>query len=243
MVILHQPVSSGAGIRRGEFINGIKRTEATSNDLTSAQLVAFIIRYPFPIPAYRAFGRIIMKMKTVKDIMTPLSEYRTISMEATLYEAAMALKAAQQEFNGDHVHHRLLLIVDESGHVVGKLSQMDVLRALEPKGEHVANSRSLRRFGVSRDYLKPMLMQCRFWEQPLMDLCKAAGRLKVKRLIHTPLEGEFVDENASLAGAVHQLALEHHQSLLVTRGKEIVGILRQRDMFREVVETLSACEL
>jgi CBS domain-containing protein len=243
MVILHQPVSSGAGMRRGEFINGTKRTKATSNDLTSAQLVAFIIRYPSSIPAYRAFGRIIMEKKTVKDIMTPLSEYGTISVEATLYEAAMALKTTQQEYNGDHVLHRLLLIVDESGRVVGKLSQLDVLRALEPKGERIENSRSLRRFGFSRKYLRPMLMQCRFWEQPLMDLCKAAGTLKVKRLIHTPLEGEFVDENASLAEAIHQLALEHHQSLLVTRGKEIVGILRQRDMFREVVETLSACEL
>jgi CBS domain-containing protein len=221
----------------------LEGAEAMSNDLTSAQLVAFITSHPFSIPAYRAHGRIIMKTKTVKDIMTPLSEYGTISMEATLYEAAMALKSAQQEFNGDHVHHRLLLIVDEHGRVVGKLSQLDVLRALEPKGEHIENSRSLRRFGFSRKYLRPMLMQCRFWEQPLMDLCKAAGRLKVKRLIHTPLEGEFVDENAPLAEAIHQLALEHHQSLLVTRGKEIVGILRQRDMFREVVETLSACEL
>lgn len=184
-----------------------------------------------------------MIMKTVKDIMTPLSEYGTISVEATLYEAAMALKTAQLEFNGDHVHHRLLLIADEHGRVVGKLSQLDVLRALEPKGEHIENSRSLRRFGFSREYLRPMLMQCRFWEQPLIDLCKAAGRLKVKRLIHTPLEGEFIDENASLAEAIHQLALEHHQSLLVTRGKEIVGILRQKDMFREVIETLSACEL
>jgi CBS-domain-containing membrane protein len=184
-----------------------------------------------------------MKMKIVKDIMTPLSEYGTISVEATLYEAAMALTTAQKEFNGDHVHHRLLLIVDEQGRVLGKLSQLDVLRALEPKGEHIENSRSLRRFGFSREYLRPMLMQCRFWEQPLIDLCKAAGRLKVKRLIHAPMEGEFVDENASLAEAIHQLALEHHQSLLVTRGKEIVGILRQKDMFREVVETLSACEL
>jgi CBS domain-containing protein len=236
-------VSSGAGSRRGKYIKSIKRTEAASNDLTSAQLVAFIINHPYIIPAYWACRRILMKMKTVKDIMTPLSEYGTISVEATLYEAAMALETAQLEFNGDHVHHRLLLIVDEHGRVVGKLSQLDVLRALEPKGEHIENSRSLRRFGFSREYLKPMLTQCRFWEQPLIDLCKAAGRLKVKRLIHTPLEGEFIDENDSLAEAIHQLALEHHQSLLVTRGKEIVGILRQKDMFREVVETLSACEL
>jgi CBS domain containing-hemolysin-like protein len=184
-----------------------------------------------------------MQIKTVKDIMTPLSEYGTISAEATLYEAAVALDKAQQEFERDRSRHRLLLIVDQDGGVQGKISQLDVLRALEPKGEHIEDSRLLRRFGVSREYLKPMLKQCRFWEKPLMDLCKEAGRLKVKRLFHTPAEGEFVDENASLAEAIHQLDMGHYQSLLVTRGKKIVGILRQSDMFKEVFETLSICEL
>ena len=184
-----------------------------------------------------------MKTKTVRDIMTPLSDYGTISAEATLYEAAVALDKAQQEFEQDRRRHRLLLIVDKNGEVKGKISQLDVLRALEPKGKHLEDSRLLRRFGVSREYLKPMLKQCRFWEKPLMDLCKEAGRLKVKRLLHTPAEGEFVDENASLAEAIHQLDMGHYQSLLVTRGKKIVGILRQRDMFKEVFETLSICAL
>jgi CBS domain-containing protein len=184
-----------------------------------------------------------MKRKTVKDLMIPLTEYGTISAEATLFEAAMALDRAQKEFNHDHEIHRLLLIVDKDGQVVGKMSQCDVLRALEPRGEHIENSRSLSRFGISRKYLKPMLSQCRFWEQPLIDLCKDASKLKVERLLHAPAEGEYVDENASLAEAIHQLASEHHQSLLVTKGKKIVGILRQKDMFKEVVETLSVCEI
>jgi CBS domain-containing protein len=184
-----------------------------------------------------------MKAKTVKDLMTPLSEYGTISPEATLYEAAMALDKAQEECDQTRRPHRVLLITAANGEIVGKLSQLDVLRALEPKGEHIEDSRSLRRFGVSREYLKPMLKQCRFWDKPLNDLCQEAGNLKVKRLLHAPAEGEFVDENASLTEAIHQLALEHHQSLLVTRADKIVGILRQRDMFKEVVHTLSACEL
>ena len=184
-----------------------------------------------------------MKMKTVKDVMTPLSMYATVSEEATLHEAAMALNEAQQQFEQDRSRHRLLLIADENGKVLGKISQLDVLRALEPKGEHIEDSRSLRRFGVSREYLRPMLRQCRFWEKPLIDLCREASKLKVKRLLHAPAEGEFVDENASLAEAIHQLASEHHQSLLVTRDRRIVGILRQVDMFREIIETLRVCEL
>jgi CBS-domain-containing membrane protein len=184
-----------------------------------------------------------MKTKSVKDIMTPLSEYGTISMEATLFEASIALSDSQRAHERNSKQHRTLLISDESGNIVGKLSQLDVLRALEPRGVHIEDSKSLSRFGVSAKYLKPMLDLCGFWEKPLIDICKESGRLQVKRLIHAPTRGEYVDENASLPEAIHQLAIEHHQSLLVTNGKKIVGILRQTDLFKEVVETLSVCEL
>ena len=184
-----------------------------------------------------------MKTVSVKDIMTPLSDYGTISMDATLFEAAVALNESQKAFEENFRQHRTLLISDESGNIVGKLSQLDVLRALEPRGLHIEDSKSLSRFGVSPKYLKPMLDLCGFWEKPLMDICKESGRLQVKRLIHAPTKGEHVEENASLPEAIHQLASEHHQSLLVTRGKTIVGILRQTDLFKEVVDTLSVCEL
>jgi CBS domain-containing protein len=184
-----------------------------------------------------------MKTKTVKDLMVSLSEYQTISTDANLIDAAMALDQAQKEFEKNPHYHRILLISDKNGTIVGKISQLDVLRALEPKGRPIGESGSLSRFGVSSRFLKPMLTQCKFWDKPLQDLCQAAGLLKVKKLIHVPLEGEFVNEDASLTEAVHQFALEHHQSLLVTRDKKIVGILRQKDLFEEVFQTLSACEI
>lgn len=175
--------------------------------------------------------------------MIPLSEYETISIEANLYEAALALGEAQKAF-GQGIHrHRILLISDENGEIVGKISQLDVLRALEPKGKQIYNYKRLSRFGVDSHYLQPMLNQCGLWDKPLMDICKSAGRLKVKMLICAPMPGEYVSEDAPLSEAIHQLALEHHQSLLVTRGKKIVGILRQTDMFKEVLQTLTVCGL
>jgi len=184
-----------------------------------------------------------MKTKIVKDLMRPISEYRTISTEANLYQAAEALNEAQKAFEQNPKLHKILLISDENGEIVGKISQLDVLRFLEPKGKPIGSSGLLSRFGVSSDYLKPMLDQCKFWEKPLIDLCQDAGRLKVKRLVHAPVEGEFVEEDASLTEAIHQLALEHHQSLLVTKDNKIVGVLRQIDIFKEVFETLSVCVL
>jgi len=184
-----------------------------------------------------------MRKKIVKDLMIPLSEFGTISVDANLYEAALALDKAQTEYEQGRCRHRILLISDENGQVVGKISQLDVLRALEPKGKRIVDSKTLSRFGVSSKYLRPMLNQCGFWDKPLIDICRSAGRLKVKILVCAPAEGEYVPEDASLSEAIHQLALEHHQSLLVTRGKKIVGILRQTDMFKEVEQTLAVCEL
>ena len=184
-----------------------------------------------------------MKNKIVKDLMIPISEYETISIESNLYEAALALDKAQKAYEQGIYPHKILLISDENGEIVGKISQLDVLRALEPKGQQIYDSKTLSRFGVSSSYLKPMLSQCAFWDKPLIDICRSAGRLKLKILVCAPAEGEYVPEDASLSEAIHQLALEHHQSLLVTRGKKIVGILRQTDMFKEVVQTLAVCEL
>lgn len=184
-----------------------------------------------------------MKTIFVKDLMRPLSEYKTISTEANLFEAAQALEKVQEEFEQNPKLHKILLIADENGEIVGKISQLDVLRFLEPKGKPIESSKALSRFGVSSGYLKPMFKQCAFWSRPLMDICRDAGKLKVKKLVHAPVEGEFVAENASLAEAIHQLNLEHHQSLLVTRGQKIVGVLRQTDIFKEVSQTLATCEL
>lgn len=184
-----------------------------------------------------------MRKKTVKDIMVSLSEFGTIGMEADLYEAAIALEKAQKEYEQGISRHRILLITDKNDRVMGKISQLDILRALEPKGKQLADSKALSRFGISSKYLKSMADQCSFWDKPLIDICKNSGELKVKMLVCTPAEGEYVKEDASLTEAIHQLALEHHQSLLVTRGKNIVGILRQTDMFKEVVQTLGICHI
>lgn len=183
-----------------------------------------------------------MKNTIVKDLMVPLSEYATVSDEATLYEAVMALEEAQTEFDRSHYPHRAILVYDEQKRIIGKVSQMDILRALEPKYEKLGLSTSLSRFGLSRQFQKTMMEQLRFWDKPLNDIGRKAGRLKVKEFMYTPTEGEYVQENASLDEAVNQLIMGHHQSLLVTRDKEIVGILRLTDVFMEIVRVIKASE-
>jgi CBS domain-containing protein len=61
--------------------------------------------------------------------------------------------------------------------------------------------------------------------------------------MYTLTEGEYVREDATLDEAIHQLVIGHHQSLLVTRGEEIVGILRLSDVFREICNMIKECHI
>lgn len=182
-----------------------------------------------------------MKLKLVKNMMVPLSEYATASEEDTLLEAVMALEKSQAEFDQARYKHRAILIYNKNRQIVGKVSQYDVIRALEPKYEEIEDKISLERFGLSPMLQKSLLEQYQLWHKPLDDICSRAAHLKVKAFMHTPTEGEYVDENVSLDEAIHQLVMGRHQSLLVTRDKEIVGILRKTDIFMEIARAVKAC--
>jgi CBS domain-containing protein len=186
-----------------------------------------------------------MKTIAVGDLMIPLKEYATVSEEATLYEAVMTLEKAQEELDRTRYKylHRAILVFDKNNQIVGKISQLDVLRALEPKYGEMGHPETLSRAGFSPEFLKSMLEQYSLLDNPFKDICSKAAMLKVKDFMYTPTEGEYVEESAALSRAIHQLVMGHHQSLLVTRGEEIVGILRLTDVFREVFEKIKTCEL
>ena len=59
--------------------------------------------------------------------------------------------------------------------------------------------------------------------------------------MYNPTEGEYVTEDTTLEVAIHQLIVGRHQSLLVTRNRDIVGILRLTDVFREIAIKVAAC--
>ena len=184
-----------------------------------------------------------MKTIAVKDLMVPLSEYATVFQEATLYDAVLALEKAQQTFDPEKHRHRAVLVYDKDNKVVGKLGQLDILKTLEPKYAEMGDLGPLSRAGFSPEFLKSMIEKFALWDKPLSDICSKAAGLKVKDIMYTPTEGEYVEESASLGEAIHQLVMGHHQSLLVTRRKEIVGILRLVDVFRRVLEAMKTCEL
>jgi CBS domain-containing protein len=185
-----------------------------------------------------------MKTRKVKDLMVPLAEYATVDEEASLHAAVLALEEAQKKFRQDAYKHRAILVLDKSKHVVGKLSQLDVIKGLEGGYKKMGDFKGISHTGFSTEFIKSMVDKYDLWKKPLEDICRRAPHIKVRDIMYTPTEGEYVHQEATLDQALHQLVVGHHQSLLVTRdGKEIVGILRLTDVFQEVCETIKVCQM
>ena len=179
---------------------------------------------------------------TVRDLMVPLSEYATVPMGSTLYEAVLALEKAQEEFDHTKYRHRGVLIMDPEGRVIGKLSHMDALRALEPKADAANGIKELVQFGFSHKFVAALRKQERLKAAPLSDLCQKTLELKVEDFMRATAEDELIDIEASMDIAIHQLVLGNHLSLLVTENDKVVGILRVADVFAAVFHTMKTCE-
>ncbi len=179
-----------------------------------------------------------MKNYLVKELMVPLSEYATVPEEATLFEAVLALEKAQEQFQQNRYSHRAVLIMDKNKRVIGKLSQMDFLTALESKDANLEQIRKFTQFGFSRKAIALQQEEYLRTSPPILDVYSKAASMRVTHFMQRSTEGEYVDEDATLDMALHQLTAGANLSLLVTRKTEIVGILRLADVFAAVYHSM-----
>ena len=183
-----------------------------------------------------------MKTKLVNELMVPISDYATIHENANMADAMRAFESEKRRYGTSPYRHQSLVVLDEKRHVVGRLSQVDMMRALEPGYRAIGESRWVGRMSLSLKVLKQMREQFQLWEQPLEAMCGAMSQAKVKDYMQEPTEGEFVTENDTLNVAAHRIVMGRHHSLLVTRDREIVGILRSTDLFNALYDMMEACK-
>jgi len=109
-----------------------------------------------------------MQTMTVKDLMIPLSEYATVAKEATLYETVFALEKAQERFCQTRYKHRAVLIVNGDEKVVGKVSQLDVIKGLEEGYKKIGDISAVSHSGWSPELIKSMMNKYIFSEMSQM---------------------------------------------------------------------------
>ena len=182
-----------------------------------------------------------MESYLVKDLMVPISEYATVTVGTTFLDALQVLERAQDAYTVSKYQHRAILVLDLAGNVVGKISQLRALKALQPEIEMAKEVDEIRRFKFSEHYQAELRDKYRSRAEIIKKetLLETAGK-KVEEFMQTPTPGEFVSEERSLDIAIHRLVSGAHMSLLVTRNKRIVGVLRISDVFAALFHGMMA---
>ena len=195
---------------------------------------------PIGRPGPRGFG---VKIKA-SEMMVPRDEYATVFQEAYLAEAVLALEEAQERFTKGAYKHRAILVIDDHDKVVGKLSQTDIIRGIELGYKKTGAMDEVHRLGFSSHFIKMMTAVRDDLNKPMDDICRKAADIRVKEVMQTPGAGEYINQDADLDQAIHQLVTHCHQSLLViNKEKRVVGVLRLTDVFHIIAESIKACRL
>ena len=184
-----------------------------------------------------------MRTVMVKELMVPIEEYATVPEEANLFEAVHALEEAQKAVDPVKHKHRAILVLNREKSVVGRLDMFDILMALEPKYGELEATGALSRSGFSPELIRSMLNDNMMWSEPLQFICSRAPQLSVKEFMETPADGIYIEEDATLGEAIHQLIVRRYQALLVNRDQKVVGILRLSDVFTTICDAIKTCEL
>lgn len=153
------------------------------------------------------------KMRSVRDLMNP--DVMTVADDMTT--DALARYLTEREISGAPV-------VDSQGHVIGVVSMTDIGRNMaEP--EDVESSRGS---GFYRDSAEDLTLE---------DLGQryVEERAATVRDVMTPVIHQ-VPVTASAAEAARRMIAQHVHRLVVTAGKEPVGIITSMDLLKVVAE-------
>jgi CBS domain-containing protein len=175
-----------------------------------------------------------MELKSVRELTVPLDQYAVVSQEATLLEAILVIEEAQRRRDRGRQPFRAVLVAGENNKIVGKLGQLAFLKALQPQRNVLRDTSKLASAGVSEQFISSVMDHYQFFQDNMSDLCLRASNVKIRDVMH-PVS-ESIDENASLGEAITKIIQWECLSVLVTRGSEVVGLLRLSDLCQEIAE-------
>jgi hypothetical protein len=139
--------------------------------------------------------------------------------------------------------HRDAVVVDKEGKFAGKVTMIDIFRALEPNykkinlGEIVQGGKG----ELTEEMIEAAYKGFDFWVAPSKTICDRGAEKNVSEVMHVPSAGEYIMEEDSVEKALHLYVLGAHQPLIVKRGETVTGMLRFGDVFEVIRQNLLAC--
>jgi CBS domain containing-hemolysin-like protein len=179
-----------------------------------------------------------MKKIFVKELMIPISNYVTVKAKDNLVDVLKALESARQA--NEHAH-RDAIVVDEDGAFIGKVTMLDIFRALEPNYKRMMSDTGAST--LTRDFVMKAASAFNLWTEPEEGICQRGAKKTVAEVMHTPRSIEFLQEADTLEKALNLYVMGVHQPLIVKRDETVTGVLRFGDMFEVVRKGLLECEI
>jgi CBS domain-containing protein len=171
--------------------------------------------------------------KKARDIMIPIDDYTTVSVNSTVQEAVERLMDSFQKMvAGSRVMetgHRSLLVFDERNALAGILSIHDLIRGVRPS--YLADPKS----SVS-DAIRYSPMFWGGWYGLFSSQVEALAGRKVGELMSEA--PPMVDGDANLMEVADLLFKTGKRRVVVTSGTKVVGILREQDLFFEMTKII-----
>jgi CBS domain containing-hemolysin-like protein len=180
-----------------------------------------------------------MRDVLVRELMIPIADYVAVGRETSLVDVMRALEAART--SGTEHAHRDVIVVGAEGEFVGKVTMIDVFRALEPNYKKVGSSESTDI--LSSAYIINAVRDFGLWLEPMASVCDRGMHVTAGEIMHTPEPQEFLREDDTLEKALHLFVMGVNQPLIVKSGETVTGVLRFGDLFEVVRKRLLACEV
>jgi CBS domain-containing protein len=168
--------------------------------------------------------------KSVADVMIPIEEYTTLKGDQTIGEAVFKLKESfASKVSTSRIMetgHRSVFVLDERDRVQGILAITDLLEGIMP----AYLSAPKPSLADSIQY-SPM-----FWKGMFTREVNVLAKKKIKEIMSpAPLA---IDGESNLMEAAGMMIENRVRRLAVMRSGEVVGVIREQDLFFEMEETL-----
>lgn len=174
----------------------------------------------------------------VKERMIPISNYSTVSEDATLKEAVLSLRKSYCELDAGmctEAGPRTVLVVDEKDKLAGILDFRSFLKTLIPELAGGLSAK-LAALGVSMAFAQA--------DASNLDESRLGFHARVLKNAETAVRDIMlkirgtIDAEASIMDALKEIFRNKISVLPVYEGDKLVGVLRDTDLFLAVTDIL-----
>lgn len=171
------------------------------------------------------------KEPLVLDVMIPITDYTTITENQSV---EIAIKKLRESFSGvdstshpKEMGHSSIIVFDEQARLKGILAIVDLLKALMPA--YLSAPKPCMADSIQ---YSPM-----FWRGAFT---REAGLLAKRPVRHIMSPApRTIDIDSNLIEAAYEMVIHETRRLVVMQGAEVMGIIREQDLFFELEKVLA----